>query len=250
LIDLILKDIADRYVRENFFRLKRFIDDQVFFEGNFKFFELEIKSQNLNYEFKHGLKFIPYDIIIVGVEGDHNFYFKYQDFTRDSIYISADGPVRLRFLAGKLTDKTDKQIQERYELVPPTSPSSPLPPAPATSAPRLIATFDTDVGTAVGDIVTVNGTNSVTKIGSNSSVVIPNGIFGVAYYKPTAITVEVIFIGIVGGYVGLSAGEPVFVSTAGLPTHTVPTTGMVQQIGFAVSTTEFFLQMMQPMRRD
>ena len=56
--------------------------------------------------------------------------------------------------------------------------------ATATQAPKLIATFDTDAGTDVGDLVIVNGASSVTKITSNTATEIPNGIFGVVTTKP------------------------------------------------------------------
>jgi len=120
----------------------------------------------------------------------------------------------------------------------------------ATSVPRLTQTFDTDLGTNVGDLVKVNGTNSVTRIVDNTAVEIPNGIFGVGFNKPSSLRLEVMFIGIGGGYSGFTAGLPIFVSTLGVPTHTVATTGMVQQIGFAISSTEFFLNIMQAIRRS
>ena len=119
-----------------------------------------------------------------------------------------------------------------------------------TQAPKLVATFDTDILTLTGDLVTVTASNFVTKITDNFSVTIPNGIFGIAFNKPTSTTVDVIFSGIQLGYSGFTTGSPLFISTGGVPTHTVPTTGMVQQIGFAVSAGSLFLQLMQPMRRD
>ena len=118
----------------------------------------------------------------------------------------------------------------------------------ATSAPKLIATLSTDVGTAVGDMVILNGTNSVTKITSNSFAAIPNGIFGVVTNKPSTIIAEVLFVGIQGGYTGLTAGNSVFINTSGAFTHTPPVTGMLQQVGFAVSTTEIFVNIQQALR--
>lgn len=117
------------------------------------------------------------------------------------------------------------------------------------SAPKLVATFDTDVATLPGHFVRVNGDNSVTKISDNLEATIPNGVFGVGFAKPSSTEIDVIFSGIVGGYSGLTAGSPVFISSSGLPTHTPPASGMVQQIGFAIKPTEIFVQLMQPMRR-
>lgn len=118
------------------------------------------------------------------------------------------------------------------------------------SAPKLTQIFNTDVGTAVSDLVAVNGTNTVTKITDNTAATIPNGVFGVGFNKPNTTQLEVMFVGVGAGYSGLTAGAPVFVSTLGVPTHTIPATGMVQQIGFAISASEIFFNLMQPMRRS
>lgn len=272
-VDLILKDITDKYVRENFFRLNNFLRDQVFFEGNFEFFEVDIKAQDLNFRVQHSLKFIPQDIFFLAVEGDHNFYFKYQNFDRDFIYISANGPCIIRFIAGRLSDKGRNALKARYPFVAPsagamgavtsiTSLSSyltiinPTGPAvqinftPPTSIPKLVETFTTDVGTAVRDLVRVNGSNTVTKINDNLAATIPNGAFGVVINKPNPTTAEVLFTGIITGYAGFTTGSPLFISTGGIPTHTVPTTGVVQQIGFAVNTTDFFVHLMLPTVRS
>lgn len=211
----------------------------------------------------------------MAVEGDHNFYFKYQDFDRDFIYISANGPCVIRFIAGRLSDLGRIALKAKYPLISPTAgtggtvstivslspylsvlnPTGPtvtldLAPAPALQAPKIVATFATDAGTVVGNLVRVNGANSVTKITTNSSATIPNGIFGIVTAKPSALVADVVFIGIQGGYAGFTTGQPLFISTGGVPTHTVPTTGVVQQIGFAVSTTELFIQLMLPTIRS
>lgn len=104
MIDLILKDVGDEYAKENFFRLKNFIDSQIFFEGDFKLFDISIPNRDLDYKLLHGLSYIPSDIIPVSGSGDFNYYFKFQQFDKRYIYISANGPVRIRFLAGKLKD--------------------------------------------------------------------------------------------------------------------------------------------------
>jgi len=120
----------------------------------------------------------------------------------------------------------------------------------ASQAPKLIETFDTDVGTLAGDFVKVSGVNAVTKVSDNLIATIPNGIFGIGLSKPSPLQIEVIFIGIMGGYAGLTAGLPLFVSPTGTPTHTAPTSGIVQQIGFAISADQLFLQIGQCIRRS
>jgi len=131
----------------------------------------------------------------------------------------------------------------------PQGPAGPAGPTPV-SVPKLVATFNTDVGTLATHLLRVNGDNTVTQITDNLAATIPNGVFGVGLSKPSALQIDVVFTGIVGGYSGFTIGSPLFISTLGVPTHTPPATGMVQQIGFAVSATELFVSLMQPMRRS
>ena len=119
MIDLILKDIEDRYVRENFFRLSRFINDQLLLTGDFKLFEISIPAKDLDFEVLHGLTFIPTDIVVLSVEGDHNFYFKYQNFTDSSFFIEASGAVKIKFLGGRLKSNQGFSVTERPILVSP-----------------------------------------------------------------------------------------------------------------------------------
>lgn len=119
MIDLILKDITDRYIRENFVRLGKFLNGQSFLGGDFTFVEVEIIQADANFRYKHGLPFIPTDVVLTAIEGDHRVYFKYQNFDRDFVYISATGPCRLRFFLGRVPSKANRVISEKFTLVPP-----------------------------------------------------------------------------------------------------------------------------------
>lgn len=112
----------------------------------------------------------------------------------------------------------------------------------------VVKEFITDAGTPVGSFVRVVGTNTVQNITDNTYATIPFGIFGVVLSKPSPLIAKVVFVGIVSGYSGLTTGLPIFVSTSGLPSHTAPTTGMSQEIGKAVSTTEIFINIKQYFR--
>jgi hypothetical protein len=126
LIDLILKDIQDPHVRENFFRISRFLNNQIFFEGDFKLFDVTLLEANDFYPIKHGLTFTPEDIILLAVEGDFNLFFRYSDFDKDFIYVNNNGPARIRFLAGKLKDKVRNRLAtETLPLVEPGDIASP-----------------------------------------------------------------------------------------------------------------------------
>jgi len=76
--DLILKEIEDKYTRENFARIKKLVQDEVTLSGNFKFHEaLYEDTVNADVKFAHNLAFIPTDVIILNVMGDQHVYFKY-----------------------------------------------------------------------------------------------------------------------------------------------------------------------------
>lgn len=102
MIDLILKDVADRYVRENFYRIRKYFGNQVILDGNFSFFDVAINAADNNLKIPHGLDFSPLDIIQLSAIGNQNFNFKYHLFDSTNIVVAASGPVRIRFLAGKM----------------------------------------------------------------------------------------------------------------------------------------------------
>ncbi len=117
MIDLVLKDIEDPYSRENFFRLKNFLNSQVLFEGDFKLFDVSIPTKSNLFKLAHGLSFIPVDVIALSASGNLNYFFRYQEFTKEFIYITTDGPVRLRFLAGKLRDRAGARAAAEFPIV-------------------------------------------------------------------------------------------------------------------------------------
>lgn len=124
MIDLILKDITDPHVRENFFRISKFIESQLWFDGEFRCYDIIIPDATESFSLKHGLPFTPTDVIPLYSEGDYNFYFKYADFDASNIVIVAGGPVRIRFLAGRLRDQIRNKLQADLSFVAPGGVSS------------------------------------------------------------------------------------------------------------------------------
>lgn len=123
IIDLILKDIDDEYVRENFTRVQRLFNNENILNGNFKFFEVELTGANTILQVPHGLTFIPSDIIFLSVEGDYNFYFVYSEFDKTNIHIFISGPCKLRFFAGAYKDPSYGRMVSDLTLVPPNAAS-------------------------------------------------------------------------------------------------------------------------------
>lgn len=98
-LDLILKDISDPILRENFFRIQRYIATQSIVTPDWKFFEVTLPQGDL-VPITHGMRYVPKDIIVTSVLGDQTFYWLYAKFDRTNLYISTAGKCTLRFFAG------------------------------------------------------------------------------------------------------------------------------------------------------
>lgn len=66
-------------------------------------------------------------------------------------------------------------------------------------------------------------------------------VIGAIESKPTATTCQVRLLGARSGFSGFVKNRPVYVSAAGTPTTTVPTTGNLQKIGVSLSSTKFLI---------
>ncbi len=120
MLELILKDISDNYVRENFFRIAKYFKKLVFANETFRVFNVDIREASPKLSLKHGLSFIPEDVVVTRIEGDFNFYFRFQEFDRENLYITAAGPVKLKFLAGSFDNELRRNaVGATYPLVPP-----------------------------------------------------------------------------------------------------------------------------------
>lgn len=119
-LQLILKDISDRYIRENFQRLQKHLDAQLFGGEDFKFFEIDIKTASVNLPIPHGLSFVPRDIILLATQGDYNVYFRYDKFDSKNIYVTAAGPVAIRFIAGVFDNGIVTPLKTSHTFVAPT----------------------------------------------------------------------------------------------------------------------------------
>lgn len=99
-IDLLIKEITDPAIQENFIRLKRELEAQPILQGNWQFYEVEIDTATAKFPYKHHLSFIPKDVVLLSVIGNYNVYFNYVDFDINNIFITTAGACRIRFLVG------------------------------------------------------------------------------------------------------------------------------------------------------
>lgn len=118
-IELLQKEIDDKFIRENFFRIKRFVEMLRILDGNWEFFEIDLPVAGSLIPIRHGLGFAPKDVILTSVKGDYGVYFNHEQFDSTNLYVTARGPCRIRFLAGNFTDAAYGASKTEYPFVAP-----------------------------------------------------------------------------------------------------------------------------------
>jgi hypothetical protein len=66
-LKLYIQEFDDDYLKENFRKLKDFVDAAPSLNASFKFFEIVITGNKTNLKFKHNFNFVPKDIIQTSV---------------------------------------------------------------------------------------------------------------------------------------------------------------------------------------
>lgn len=112
---------------------------------------------------------------------------------------------------------------------------------PITKAKTVQDTLICDVSASVGDLVRASDT-----IPDGVDVAVDNSekrpVIGLILNKPTTTSAEILFLGLVNGFSGLTQGATLFLSATGTVTSTVPPgAGYVQILGSAVDPTKILL---------
>ena len=100
-LELILKDIEDEYVRENFFRLSEYVKRDSIRKPLWKFFEITFEAGGTDIEYPHNLGYIPKDVLVTSCSNNENVVFNYDEFTRTHLVMSPSGACTVRFFAGR-----------------------------------------------------------------------------------------------------------------------------------------------------
>jgi hypothetical protein len=100
-IELILKDIDDQYVRENFTRLNEYIRKDSIRKPLWKFFEITFADGGTDIEYAHNLGYKPLDIIVTHCSSNENVVFNFDSFTSTHFVLSPSGACTVRFFAGR-----------------------------------------------------------------------------------------------------------------------------------------------------
>lgn len=96
---LLVKEMADLYVKENFQSLASYFAANNQFFG-FKFIEVVTTSAKANVPVAHNLGYIPQDVVITHCSGSGVVTINWGSFTSSQIFISTTGPCRVRLFVG------------------------------------------------------------------------------------------------------------------------------------------------------
>lgn len=108
--------------------------------------------------------------------------------------------------------------------------------AVAKTAPKVIL-MACNPSAAVRDLVYQDTSVDMKAIvASNNTATEP--VIGIILDKPSSTTANVLILGIVSGYSGLTRGSKLFLGIGGTFTHAAPTSGYVQPLGVALSSTQ------------
>lgn len=103
MIELLLDQIGDPIVRENFQKLFEPFRSNPFLANEWKQFELTLGVAKTGYRFKHFLKFVPKDVIITNVSPEsETVTVKYDQIDATNIVFDTTGPVTFRFVVGNM----------------------------------------------------------------------------------------------------------------------------------------------------
>jgi len=104
--DIILKDITDQYVRENFFRIHKFFQKYPLFRSEFLFFEIDFKGAVTKQKVQHALGFKPTDVIQTRLLGTGALTWEYADFDATNLVITTTGPCTVRAFIGAYREES------------------------------------------------------------------------------------------------------------------------------------------------
>lgn len=99
-LELLLNDVKDPVVRENFDRILRASRELVM--GGFigRFLTLTVEGAVTNFTIAHGLAFVPTDVLQTSLIGAGAITFNFASFTRESISITTTGACVVRCFVG------------------------------------------------------------------------------------------------------------------------------------------------------
>lgn len=107
LLQLVVAQFKDLNLTENFRRIVDYIETHSLLHG-FKFVQFEFDEAVSEVRIKHGLGYVPQDLIRLKFSGEGHIQFHKTDFDAESIVLSCTAPCKVRLLVGSY-NKSPKQ---------------------------------------------------------------------------------------------------------------------------------------------
>lgn len=98
---LLMNEITDEYVKENFIRLQDFIRFYDMLNSRFQFFNIYVTAASTNFKFAHNLGFMPLDLIQTSVIGAGAITWNYDKFDSTFLDMTTTGAVAVRGFIGR-----------------------------------------------------------------------------------------------------------------------------------------------------
>lgn len=99
MLRLYLRNVTEKWLRDNFDAIQEYLNEKKILQ-DWDFFDISVDTAITVKEIRHSLGSVPMDILQTYKTGSGNVTYLYESFTKDSLYISTDGPCRVRFFAG------------------------------------------------------------------------------------------------------------------------------------------------------
>lgn len=103
-MNLRIEEVTDPIVRDNFQRIEEGIKTYPFLKGTWRFVEIEFSGAIANFNYRHGLGFIPKDVIQTSLVGSGAITWYYDQFSRDNVVLTSTGPCIVRAFIGSYTE--------------------------------------------------------------------------------------------------------------------------------------------------
>lgn len=110
MIKLLVKEITDELIRENFKRLQKELTvNQVILKGEWKFFELNFTEAVTNFKYPHKLGFVPKDIIQTSLIAEGALIWNYELFDSENLDITTTEACVVRAFIGSYLEGAGQQ---------------------------------------------------------------------------------------------------------------------------------------------
>jgi len=106
MLKLIYTGLTDTAIRNNFKRIEDEFNLMVLLRGKFEHFIISIPKAVTNYRYKHGLGFMPKDIIQTSIVGS-GLTWNYSLFDKDYLDITTTGEVTVRGFIGSYQEQSN-----------------------------------------------------------------------------------------------------------------------------------------------